>query len=119
MIYKKGTINIPTNRKIEDDKYHQSEVFTLYRRSSIRKLLDKLTESLIQKREDNLLELQGASNHKSKYIKEIYIRIHEIKPTGTRTYIPTPKKLLNKVTIRNPQNKDDFFFVSNCYICLL
>ena len=119
MIYKKGTINIPTNRKIEDDKYHQSEVFTLYRRSSIRKLLDKLTESLIQKREDNLLELQAASNHKSKYIKEIYIRIHEIKPPGTRTYIPTPKKLLNKVTIRNPQNKDDFFFVSNCYICLL
>ena len=29
VIYRKGTINIPTNREIEDDKYHQSEVFTL------------------------------------------------------------------------------------------
>ena len=110
IIYRKGTINIPSNKEIEDDKYHQSEVFTLYRRSSIRKLLDKLTESLIQKREDNLARLEGASNHKSKYIKEIYIRIHEINPPNTRTYIPTPKKLLSKITIINPQNKDDTFF---------
>ena len=29
VIYRKGTINIPTNREIEDDKYHQSEVSTL------------------------------------------------------------------------------------------
>ena len=31
IIYRKGTINIPSNKEIEDDKYHQSEVFTLYR----------------------------------------------------------------------------------------
>ena len=29
VICRKGTINIPTNREIEDDKYHQSEVSTL------------------------------------------------------------------------------------------
>ena len=36
-----------------DDKYHGSNVFTLYPRSSIGKLLDDLTASLIQNREDN------------------------------------------------------------------
>ena len=111
IIYRKGTISISTNREIEDDKYHQSDVFTLYRRSNIRKSLDKLTESLIQKREYNLARLEGASNHKLKYIKEIFIRFHEINPPNTRTYIPTPKKLLNKNAIINPQNKDDKCFL--------
>ena len=45
---------ILTNKEVEDDQYHQSNVFTLYRRSSIRKLLGNLTESLIQTREDNM-----------------------------------------------------------------
>ena len=78
IIYRKGTISISTNREIEDDKYHQSDVFTLYRRSNIRKSLDKLTESLIQKREYNLARLEGASNNKLKYIKEIFINFRII-----------------------------------------
>ena len=66
IMHRKGTINIPTNREIEDDKYHQSKVFTLCRRSSIRKLLDNLTESLVQNRENNMERLESTSNHKSK-----------------------------------------------------
>ena len=85
--------------------------FTLYHRSSIRRLLDNLTESLIQKRKDNLARLEGASNHKSKYVNEIYIRFYKINPPNTRTYISTPKKLLNKNAIINPQNKDDKCFL--------
>ena len=47
-IRKGGTISIPNNEWAYDDKYHHSNVFTLYPRSSIRKLLDILTTSLIQ-----------------------------------------------------------------------
>ena len=110
IMHRKGTINIPTNREIEDDKYHQSKVFTLCRRSSIRKLLDNLTESFVQNRENNMARLESTSNHKSKYLKDIFVRFHEINPPNTRTYIPTPKKLLNKNAIINPQNKDDKCF---------
>ena len=48
--YKKGTISITTNEKVYDDKYHHRNVFILYPRSSIRKLLDKLTTFLINNR---------------------------------------------------------------------
>ena len=37
VIYRKGSISIP---RVFDDKYHHSDVFSLYRRPSIRKLLD-------------------------------------------------------------------------------
>ena len=47
-IRKGGTISIINNEWAYDDKYHHSNVFTLYPRSSIRKLLDILTTSLIQ-----------------------------------------------------------------------
>ena len=52
--HEKSTIHIITNKEVEDDQSHQSNIFTLYRRSSIRKLLGNLTESLIQTREDNM-----------------------------------------------------------------
>ena len=48
--YKKGTISITTNEKVYGDKYHHRNVFILYPRSSIRKLLDKLTTFLINNR---------------------------------------------------------------------
>ena len=111
IIYRKGTISIPTNERVFDDKYHHSDVFSLYRRSSIRRLLDNLTQSLIQNRENNMARLEGASNHKLEFINNIYIKFHEINPPNTRTYIPTPKKLLNKNAIINPQNKDDKCFL--------
>ena len=50
-------------------------VFTLYPRSSIRKLLDDLTTSLIQNQEDNMARLEGASNHKLEFIENIYVYI--------------------------------------------
>ena len=68
--HQSGTTYIPTNREVEDDKYRQNDVFTLYPRSSIRRLLDNLKQSLIQKREDNMARLKGDSNHKCKYINE-------------------------------------------------
>ena len=49
IIHKKGTVFIPTNREVEDDKYHQSDALTLYPRYIIRKVLDNLNTSLIQK----------------------------------------------------------------------
>ena len=105
--HRRATISIPTNEKVFDDKYHYSNIFRLYHRSSIRKLLDKLTQSLTQNREDKMARLKGASNHRLEFINNIYIRFHEINPPNTRIYIPTPKKLLNKNTIINSQNKDN------------
>ena len=64
MVYRRRTILIPTNEKVFDDKYHYNNIFKLYPRSSIRKLLNKLTQSLIQNREDNMARLEGASNHR-------------------------------------------------------
>ena len=49
IIHQKGKISLSTNQKVYDDKYHHSNVFTFYPRSSIRKLLDNLTTSLFQK----------------------------------------------------------------------
>ena len=40
VIYRKSSISIPSNERIFDDKYHHSDIFSLYRRPSIRKLLD-------------------------------------------------------------------------------
>ena len=111
VIYRKGTISIPTNERVFDDKYHHSDIFSLYRRSSIRRLLDNLTQYLIQNRENNMERLEDTSNHKLEFINNIYIKFHEINPRNTRTYITTPKKLLNKNAIINPQNKDDKCFL--------
>ena len=58
-----------------------------------------------------MARLEGASNHKLEFIINIYIRFHEINTPNARTYIPTPKKLLNKNAIINPQNKDDKWFL--------
>ena len=71
IIHKKGTISIPTNERIYDDKYHHSNVFTLYPRSSTRKLLDNLTTSLIQNREDNMVRLEGSSKHRLEFISNM------------------------------------------------
>ena len=56
-----------------------------------------------------MARLEGASNHKSKYINNIYIKFHEINPPNTRSSIPRPKKLFNKNAIINPWNKDKCF----------
>ena len=80
VIHRKGTISIPTNERVFDHKYHRSDIWRLYRRSSIRKLLDKLSESLIQTRKDNMPRLESASNHKLEFINHIYIKFHEINP---------------------------------------
>ena len=111
VIHKRGTISFQTNERVFDDKYHHSNIFKLYCRSSIKKLLDKLTKSLIQNCADNVARLEGASNHKLEFINNIYIKFHEINPPNMRSYIPTPKKLLNKNTIIHPQNKDDKCFL--------
>ena len=99
IIHKKGTISIPANEKVYDDKYHHSNVFTLYPRSSIRKLLDDLTTSLIQNREDNMARLEGASNHKLAFIENIYVKFHKINPPSARSFVLTPRKLADKKTI--------------------
>ena len=99
VIYRKGTISIPTNERVFDDKHHHSDIFKLYRRSSIRKLLDQLTESLIQNRENNMARLEGASNHKLEFINNIYIKFHEINPPNTRTYIKQQKNYLIKMRL--------------------
>ena len=111
IVHRRGTVLIPTNERVFDDKYHHSNIFKLHPRSSIRKLLDKLIQSLNQNREDNMARLEGASNHKLEFINNIYIKFHEINPPNTRSYISTPKKLLNKNAIINPQNKDSKWFL--------
>ena len=44
-IQRRGTILILINERVYDNKYRHSNVFTLFPRSSIRKLLDNLTTS--------------------------------------------------------------------------
>ena len=104
IIHKKSTVYIPKNREIENDKYHQSDVLTFCPRSSSRKLLNDLNTSLIQKREDNMARLEGASNHKSKYVKEMFHRFHEINPPSARSFVLTQKKLADEKAIINPKN---------------
>ena len=110
IIHRKSTISIPTNERVNDDKYHHSNVFTLYSRLSIRKLLDDLTTSLIQNREDNMARLEGASNHKLEFINNIYVKFHVINRPTARRFIPAPKKLADKKSIINPKNDDDKCF---------
>ena len=93
MIHKKGTVSLLTHEKVYDDKYHHSNVFTFYLRSSIRKLLDDITTSLIQNREDNMAKLEGASNHKLEFSENIYVKFHKINPPSARSFVLTPKKL--------------------------
>ena len=111
VIHKKVAISIPTNERIYYDKYHHSNVFTLYPRSSIRKLWDDLTTSLIQNREDNMARLEGASNHRLEFINNIYAKFHKISPPSARSYIPTPKKLVNQKAIINPKNNNNKRFL--------
>ena len=111
IIHKKGTISIPANEKVYDDKYHHSNVFTLYPRSIIIKLLDGLTTSLIQNREGNVARLEGASNHKLEFIENVYVKFHKIDPPSARSFVLTPKKLADKKVIINPKNKDDKCFL--------
>ena len=80
VIHRKGAISIPTNERVFDDKYHRSDILKLYRQSIIRNLLDKLTKSSIQNREDNMARLEGVSNHKLEFINNIYIKFGEINP---------------------------------------
>ena len=108
--HRRSTISIATNERVYDDKYHHSNVFTLYPRSSIRKLLDNLTTYLIQNREDNMARLEGASNHKLEFIDSIYVKFYEINPPTARSFIPTPKTLVDKKAIINPKNVADHFF---------
>ena len=111
IIHKKGTISIPANEKVYDDKYHHSNVFTLYPRSIIIKLLDGLTTSLIQNREGNVARLEGASNHKLEFIENVYVKFHKIDPPSARSFVLKPKKLADKKVIINPKNKDDKCFL--------
>ena len=117
IIHKKGTISIPANEKVYDEKYNHSNVFTLYPRSSIRKLLDDSTASLIQNREDNMARSEGASNHKLEIIDNIFVKFHVINPPSARIIVPAPKKVANSGAI-HPQNKhDNDFFICCRNIC--
>ena len=117
IIHKKGTISIPANEKVYDEKYNHSNVFTLYPRSSIRKLLDDSTASLIQNREDNMARSEGASNHKLEIIDNIFVKFHVINPPSARIFVPAPKKVANSGAI-HPQNKhDNDFFICCRNIC--
>ena len=117
IIHKKGTISIPADEKVYDEKYNHSNVFTLYPRSSIRKLLDDSTASLIQNREDNMARSEGASNHKLEIIDNIFVKFHVINPPSARIFVPAPKKVANSGAI-HPQNKhDNDFFICCRNIC--
>lgn len=96
---------------VYDNKYHYSKPLTLYPKSSIRKLLYDLAQSLYQNRFENLACHEGSSNHTTLFIDNIYITFHEIDPPGVRSYIPTPKILENKKAITNPKNNDNKSFL--------
>ena len=51
-----------------------------------------------------MARLEGASNHKSKYVKEMFHRFHEINPPSARSFVLTQKKLADKKAIINPKN---------------
>ena len=119
IIHKTCRISIRTNEKVYDDKYHQSNAFALYPRSSIRKLLDDLTTSLIQNQQDNVARLEGANNHNVEFIDNIYVKFHVVSPPSARNFAITLKKLLNKNAIVNLQNKDDVFYMQQEYLFLV
>ena len=107
IIHKKGTISIPTNERIYE-KYHHSNVFTLYPRSSTRKLLDNLTASLIQNREDNMARLEGSSNHRLEFTNNIYVKFHEINPLTARYYKLYPN--ITKISLLKSYNKSSKYW---------
>ena len=110
--HKKGTLLIPTDREIEKDKYHYSNILTLEPRVHIKKLLNNLFAMLIQNCEDNSAKIKGDSSHKLKYIKQFIIKFHEINQPNARSHIPTPPKLYAKKAIINPENHKD----NKCFI---
>ena len=62
-------MHIPTDREIEKDKYHYSNILTLEPRVHTKKLLNNLFATLIQNRKDNFAKIEGDSGHKLKHIK--------------------------------------------------
>ena len=120
VMHKNDTISIPTNEIVYDNKYHHSNVLTLYPRSSIGKLLGNLTAFLIQNREYNMASLEGASNHRLEFINKIHVKFLEINSLSARRYIPTPKKLANKKAIINPKNNDNkYFYMQLVYLLFM
>ena len=73
------------NQSVYDNKYHYGSPLTLYPKSSIRKLLDDLVQSLYQNRFENLAKEEGSSCHTTKFINNIYIKFHEIDPPGLKS----------------------------------
>ena len=58
-----------------------------------------------------MARLEGANNHKWKYIKETFISFHEINPSFARSFVLTPKKSADKKAIINPKNKNDKYLL--------
>ena len=101
------------NFEQEINKFHKSNTLTLYPRSDIKLILDRLEQQLIQTRFDNMAANEGSSNHLSLYFDTTYLKFHEVNPPGIRSYIETSTDLKNKYATINPKNKDKCFFV--CY----
>ena len=73
------------NQIVYDNKYHYGNPLTLYPKSSIRKLLDDLVQSLYQNRFENLAKEEGSSCHTTEFINNIYIKFYEIDPPGVKS----------------------------------
>ena len=73
------------NQIAYDNKYHYGNPLTLYPKSSIRKLLDDLTQSFYQNHFENLAKEEGSSCHTTEFINNIYIKFHEIDPPGVKS----------------------------------
>ena len=104
------------NKRIEENLYHTSKPLTLYSKSSIRRLLNNLVESLYQTRMKNMSNLLGSSGMTAEFIDTIYIKFHEIDPPGVRSFIPTPKQLENKKAVIDPKNNHNKCFLYAAYI---
>ena len=63
-----------------------------------------------------MVRLEGESNHRLEFTNEIFY-FHVINSPSARSFIPTPKKLADKKTIINPQNKDDKCFLYAIGMC--
>ena len=73
------------NQIVYDNKHHYGNPLTLYPKSSIRKLLDDLAQSLYQNRFENLTKEEGSSCHTTEFINDIYIKFNEIDPPGVKS----------------------------------
>ena len=73
------------NQIVYDNKYHYGNPLTLYPKSSIRKLLDDLVQSLYQNHFENLAKEEGSSCHTTEFINNIYIKFHKIDPPGVKS----------------------------------